>query len=326
MSGEKELHFGWRAVVPASSANLGCLFDCAGLALKLYLKAVFVPSDVPGLSLHHQPGTPDLAPDGPNLIVEAMRFVAAALEIPLPGGRVLVESEVPVGVGLGSSAAAIVAGLLLAVRYSGRSVSDEDLLRWAEKLEGHIDNAAAAYHGGLVMTLSQGMERPVCVKASFPKNIGLLVVTPKTMVISREARKALPGCYSRADVVHTLQRAALLAATCFSGKFELFPQLFDDRLHQPYRQQLVPGMARCLQLRAAGLLGCAISGSGSSVIAFTTGEEMRVAEELQRILGNKGVHAEATFTLADNNGAAVTRELIPLMERIGAVLQKLEKS
>jgi len=316
MSGEKELNFGWRAVVPASSANLGCLFDCAGLALKLYLNALFVPSDVPGLSLHHQPGTPDLAPDGPNLIIEAMRFAAAALRVPPPTGRVLVESGVPVGVGLGSSAAAIVAGLLLAVRYSGATVGDEELLRWAEKLEGHIDNAAAAYHGGLVMTLSQGMERPVCVKAGFPKDIGLLVVTPKTTVISREARKALPGCYSRADVVHTLQRGALLAATCFSGKFELFPQLFDDRLHQPYRQQLVPGMARCLQLRAAGLLGCAISGSGSSVIAFVRGNHLKIGESLQHIFAEEGLQSECLLTSADNDGARISR--VPVSRETGA--------
>src|SRR5437016_201868 len=111
---------------------------------------------------------------------------------------------------------------------------------WVEKIEGHIDNAAAAYHGGLVFVVSQNMERVASIKTSFPESIRLLVITPRTTVLSREARQVLPRTYDRADVLHTLQRAALLAATCFSGRFELFPELFADKLHQPYRQKLVP--------------------------------------------------------------------------------------
>jgi homoserine kinase len=217
----EEFNYGWRVVVPASSANLGCAFDCAGLALKLYLNVLFLPSGTPGLNVEYQDRPSTIPVDGSNLILKAMRFAASALNAPLPTGRVLVESEIPVGAGLGSSAAAVIAGLLLGSRHAGQKVSGETLLRWAEELEGHIDNAAAAYHGGLVFTLSQNVDRVVCLKSSFPKDIRLLVVTPRTTVISREARKALPHSYVAADVVHTLQRAALLAATCFSGRFEL---------------------------------------------------------------------------------------------------------
>jgi homoserine kinase len=165
----------------------------------------------------------------------------------------------------------------------------------------------------------------VSLQTKFPENIRLVVVTPSITVPTHEARQALPQSYDRADVLHTLQRTSLLAATCFSGRFELFPELFHDKLHQPYRQKLVPGMERCLGLRRPGLLGVAISGSGSSVLAFSTGDELRLAEELQKIFAEEGEEAEALFTSADNNGAGVTRELVPLMERIGAVLQKLEK-
>jgi homoserine kinase len=116
----------------------------------------------------------------------------------------------------------------------------------------------------------------------------------------------LPGAYERADVLHTLQRTALLAATCFSGKFELFPELFNDRLHQPYRQQLVPGIAEALRLRHEGLLGIAISGSGSSVIALAVANEARISERLQKIFAKEGIKAEALVTLADNQGSVVT--------------------
>ncbi|MGZ4844946.1 MAG: homoserine kinase [Candidatus Angelobacter sp.] len=326
-SNSENAGYGWRVVVPATSANLGCAFDCGGLALRLYLRALFIPSDAPELSLEYQGKTPDRFPmKSSNLVLHALRLAAERLDAPPPTGHVLVQSDIPISVGLGSSAAAVIAGLLLGARYSGKEVAPELLLRWAEEIEGHIDNAAAAYYGGLVLALSNNVERVVVAKTSFPESIRLVIVTPSITVPTHQAREVLPKSYDRADVLHTLQRTSLLAATCFSGNFDLFPELFHDKLHQPYRQQLVPGMERCLGLRLPGLLGVAISGSGSSVIAFTTGDEMRVAEELQRIFATEGLQTEATFTAADNNGAGVTRERVPLMERIGVVLQKLEKS
>ena len=325
-SNSENAGYGWRAVVPATSANLGCAFDCGGLALRLYLRALFVPSASTELSLEYQGKTPDRFPmKSSNMVLHALRFAAERLDAPAPAGHVLVQSDIPISVGLGSSAAAVIAGLLLGVQHSGKEVAPELLLRWAEKIEGHIDNAAAAYYGGLVMALSNNVERVVVAKTNFPESIRLVLVTPSITVPTHQARGVLPKKYDRADILHTLQRTALLAATCFSGNFDLFPELFHDKVHQPYRQQLVPGMERCLALRLPGLLGVAISGSGSSVIAFTTSDDMRVAEELQKIFASEGVQTEAIFTSADNNGAGVTRELIPLMERIGAVLQKLEK-
>ena len=198
-------------------------------------------------------------------------MAAERLEAPSPTGHVLVQSEIPISVGLGSSAAAVIAGLLLGVQHSGKEVAPEVLLRWAEEIEGHIDNAAAAYYGGLVLALSNNVDRVVVAKTKFPETIRLVIVTPSITVPTHQARAVLPKSYDRADVLHTLQRTSILAATCFSGNFDLFPELFQDKLHQPYRQKLVPGMERCLGLRRPGLLGVAISGSGSSVIAFTAG-------------------------------------------------------
>lgn len=304
--------YGWRAVVPATSANLGCAFDCGGLALKLYLKAHFVPGEGDQLTLEYHGATPDRFPlDDSNLILHALRFAAAELDAPAPAGRVIVESDIPISVGLGSSAAAVVAGLLLGARYSGKEAAADQILRWADTIEGHIDNAAAAYHGGLVLALSNNVDKVVTLKTDFPESIRLVVVSPSVTVPTHEARKVLPRAYEREDVLHTLQRTAILAATCFSGYFDLFPELFHDKLHQPYREKLVPGIERCLKYRHEGLLGVAISGSGSSVIAFVTKFDEEVAEDLQEIFAQEGVQAEARSTSADNQGAWVTREPVP---------------
>ncbi|HKD79757.1 MAG TPA: homoserine kinase [Candidatus Angelobacter sp.] len=315
--------YGWRVIVPATSANLGCAFDCGGLALKLYLKALFVPSDGTELSLEYQGKTPERFPlESSNLVLHALRYAAEKLGAPAPAGHVAVQSDIPISVGLGSSAAAVIAGLLLGARYSRKEAPAEQILGWAEEIEGHIDNAAAAYYGGLVLALSNNVDQVTALKTNFPESIRLVVATPDVTVPTHEARQALPKSYDRTEVLHTLQRTALLAATCFSGKFDLFPSLFDDRLHQPYRQKLVPGMERCLALRRPGLLGVAISGSGSSAIAFVTRDEALVATELQEIFAAEGMSSEVLYTEADNNGAGITRELVPLMDRLGGVLQK----
>lgn len=306
-----EQGYGWRAVVPATSANLGCAFDCGGLALKLYLQAFFAPASNSKLTLEYRGQTPERFPaDDSNLILHALRFAAAELDAPPPAGHVVVESEIPISVGLGSSAAAVIAGLLLGARYSGKDAGSEDILGWAEQIEGHIDNAAAAYHGGLVFALCNNVERIRTLRTDFPESIRLVLVSPSFAITTHEARQALPATYDRGDVLHTLQRTVLLAGTCFSGDFDLFPELFHDKLHQPYRQKLVPGMERCLRLQHDGLLGAAISGSGSSVIGFVTRNEEEIGEALREIFAEEGIRAEVRCTSADNHGAWVSREPI----------------
>lgn len=305
---------GWQVAVPATSANLGCAFDCAGLALRVYLRATFFPSvstdsGPPGLTVAYQGRTPELVPvDESNLLLRSMQFAAGQLGLPALCGQILTENDIPMGAGLGSSAAAVVAGLLLAVHHSNQDVPHEQLLGWAHQIEDHVDNAAAACCGGLVFAMAgAGAGRVATFKASFPESLRLILVIPEVMVSTREARNVLPRYYYRGEVLHSLQRVAALAATCFSGKYELFPEMFDDRLHQPYRRQLVPGMTRCLQYRHEGLRGVVISGSGSAILAFAGKNEDRIAADLRRIFDEEGVRTETIMTSADNQGAIVSR-------------------
>lgn len=316
----KKNSHGWHVRVPATSANLGCAFDCGGLALQLYLNASFFSSQSGGLTLEYSGATTDRIPlDGSNLVLRSLCLAAKYFGAPTPSGQIVVESEIPVGVGLGSSAAAVVAGLLLGARACGKDFSPEQLLRCAGELEGHIDNAAAVFHGGLVFALYNNTKRVLALKCNFPENIKLVIVTPAVAVSTHKARGVLPQHYRRADVVHTLQRAALLAATCFSGDFEFFPELFDDRVHQPYRQKLVPGIASCLRYRHAGLLGVAISGSGSSVIAFAKSGQEEIASELKTVFSKEGIAAQVLITSADNRGAVVQENKGKALQYLGTV-------
>src|SRR5258708_34449695 len=266
---QKAEHHGWQVTVPATSANLGPAFDCGGLALQLYLRVSFAPSETGKLTLEYKGKTPQGFPlDNSNLILTSLRSATTLFGGREASGHLLVDTEIPIGVGLGRSAASVIAGLLLGAKLSGQEIATEPILRCAQEVEGHVDNAAAALLGGLVLALSNNSEHLVALKTSFPDDIRLVVVSPSIVVPTHQARKVLPASYERGDVLHTLQRTALLAATCFSGKFDLFPELFHDKLHQPYRQKLVPGIERALRLRHNGLMGVAISGSGSSGIAI----------------------------------------------------------
>jgi len=311
---------GWQVTVPATSANLGCAFDCAGLALRLYLKASFVPLDASELTVEYAGRHPERVPlDDSNLVLEALRFAAANMGAPPPRGHVALQSDIPVGAGLGSSAAAVVAGLLLGASHSAGSLSPngmpdpEKLIGWTQHLEGHFDNAAAALFGGLVFGWNDS-GRIRTIKTAFPENLKLILVVPEAMVRTSEARRVLPQSYSRGDALHNLQRAAMLAASCFSGRFDFTPEMFDDRLHQPFRQELVPGIARCLEYRHPNLRGIAIGGSGPSVIAIAEQNENRIALDLQAIFAGEGLASETIVTSADNQGAVIVPRPVPVAQ------------
>jgi homoserine kinase len=280
---------------PASSANLGCAFDCAALALNLRLRANATLTGLPEFSVKYSGPNPDRVPcDRTNLVVAGILRFAAEHKVEISGVEVEIESEIPVGVGLGSSAAAIVCGLLLGAALAGIDASREEILSLAAELEGHPDNAAAACHGGLVFAAQDSATRRVLfARTSLPSDLRLLAIIPSTASFTHEARGVLPREYSREDVVHNIQRASLLAAMCFSGAPELEQELFRDRIHQPYRVTNVPGLAECLDVRHPDLLGVCMSGSGSSALAFVR----RNVSEIGRLLAQPFVDRGAAPTV-----------------------------
>jgi homoserine kinase len=298
--------------VPASSANLGPAFDCAAIALNLYLRATAVPRSTGGLEVSYHGPNADLIETGDaNLVARAIRNVATAANRSAPNAHIDVESDIPIGAGLGSSAAAIIAGTILGADLCGVALEQKAILRYALALENHPDNVAAALHGGIAIVAETDGDSPspgdvlVC-RNDISERFDFVAVTPDVPLATEKARSVLPAQISRKDAAYNLQRAAMLAATFFSGA-DPSPELFSDRLHQPHRAPLVPGIAECLAFRHDGLAGVFLSGAGSSVMALATEHSKQIGDALVEIFRRHGVKARAAFLKADNRGAQITR-------------------
>jgi homoserine kinase len=274
--------------VPASTANLGAGFDCFGLALQIYLtvRATVLSGagDRSQVRSRGAKGSSLLArvPEE-NLIFRAMQHAAEREGFALPSVRLAVHNAIPVAGGLGSSAAAIVAGVSLAFAVAGRTMSTDAALRYATELEGHADNAAAALLGGLVVTATRADGAVLVVRKAWPKEIRIVAVTPDLSLETKKARAVLPANVSREDAVRNLQRSALLIAALEEKRFDLLWEALQDRLHQSCRAPLIPGLAGVLEIpQAQGLLGIALSGSGPSVIALATDHFEAIGKSIAR--------------------------------------------
>ena len=281
--------------VPASTANLGAGFDCLGLAVELYLSVRATVIAGPGMTSRARSrgvrGTSALpkSPDQ-NLILRAMRLTADREGLALPTVRLAVQNEIPVAGGLGSSAAAAVAGVALGFAVNGKSIPKETALRYATEMEGHADNVGAALMGGFVVTFTRGDGTVVAVRKRWPKMIRLIVVTPSTGLETKKSRAVLAQTVSRADAVHNLQRTALFVAAVEERRFELLWDAMEDRLHQAARQSLIPGLADVLAMpRMPGLLGVALSGAGPSVLALATDRFEEIGKAIASRFERNGV-------------------------------------
>ena len=288
--------------VPATSANLGCLFDCAALALSLYLDIHVTPRSDSAGTIRYRGVTPERVPtDETNLIARTIRQTLQSWHKPR-GFDLEIENQIPVAVGLGSSAAAIVGALAACHWLADTPLSDEELVSLATRLEGHPDNVAAAWHGGFTLVMQDG-DRVLAHSCPIPESLQFAVVVPNYAVPTEKAREVLPAQYSRADAVHNLQRATGIAAQLFAGRTDFHPTFFDDRWHQPYRAALVPGLAEVLRLKAPDLLGICLSGAGPSLLAFVRGNALAVGETIRTTLAPQGIEAELYLLAADNRGA-----------------------
>ena len=288
--------------VPATGANLGCLFDCGAIAFSLYLDIRVTPRADDEIIVHYHGVNAERVSVGTdNLIARTMRETLRGWG-KTRGFELEIENRIPVGAGVGSSAAAIVGALAASHRLADLPLFDEEIVSLATQREGHPDNVAAAWHGGFTVAVESAC-RVLSYSCPLPEPLGLVLVVPDYALPTEEARKVLPDKYSRADAVHNLQRAAVLTAQLFSGKAELHRCFFDDRWHQPFRSHLVPGLPEVLALTHPDLLGVCLSGAGPSLLAFTRGDTVAIGELIQKTLGQKQVNAHVYPVATDNRGA-----------------------
>jgi homoserine kinase len=249
--------------VPASIANLGSGFETLAVAVQLYV--ILRVKRLPGNGeLHFRC---DLGADVQNDIERAYRYLAGEDARRLPSLSLEARSEIARHAGLGRRAALVVAGLRLYEAVAG-AVPTQRLLQAALALGCRPENAAASLLGGLTLSCSLPDGSVHATKYPWPEALGLVVLTPSLSRASDEAAAQLPNSVSRADLVFNLQRVALLLQSLRSGDFSLLKYALEDRVHQPYRERGVPGLAEALNLKHQDLLGICLGGSGPSIVAM----------------------------------------------------------
>ncbi|MFZ0591270.1 MAG: homoserine kinase [Bryobacteraceae bacterium] len=291
----------WRLRVPASSANLGPGFDALGLALNLHLTCTFSLSA--RLSIETRGIDSACIPtDSSNLIWQTAQIVAADAMREMPPVSLAIENEIPVGKGLGSSASALTAGVVIASQLLDLNWTRRRILDEAAKIEGHPDNVAACVLGSVVAASMDSTGVTHAVRVDVPASYEVAVIVPDFALPTVEARAVLPRTYCREDVVFNVQRSALLIAALFTGSTESFSAALEDRLHQPYRAPLIPGFDEMLALRAPGLLGCSLSGAGPSVLVFFERGQEYITNLFTEVFERHGHKAITYFTDIQRHG------------------------
>ena len=252
--------------IPATSANLGPGFDSFGLALDWYNEVWLAEADVLKITAFGH-GADRLPLDETNVVYRALVRLVQHLGKPMPPVQLRIVNHFPLERGLGSSAAAIVGGLVAANRFFGDTLTQLELLQLAMELEGHPDNVAPALMGGFTIALTDH-SKPIVLRLTMPP-LTVVLVIPDRPLETKAAREVLPSTYAREDVIFNLQRASLLVGAVATAQLNLLAIAAQDRLHQPYRAQLLPGMEDALQAGLEqGAYFTALSGSGSTLLAL----------------------------------------------------------
>ena len=309
----------FRMFLPATSANLGPAFDAAALAFDFGLKVEATPAAE--FSIDARGRNADLCGKMPgNLIVDSYSKLLEREGKPVVPLAIRLDNEIPLGMGCGSSAAAVVASVAMAAVFGGLEWDAERIVSESSAVEGHPDNVAACWHGGVVLArTTSGAKRegvptinvlPIPVAVDWP----LLVAIPENPLATSEARRVLPRLYSRVDLIHNVQSAMLLVLAFSQGRGEWLAEALSDRVHHPYRAQLCPLLPALSALSGSdGVNGVALSGAGPSVLMFLQEnvEPQDVGSRVESYLTGKGMTAELKFTRISEVGARDSFRLSP---------------
>ena len=269
--------------VPASTSNLGPGFDTLSLALDWYNEFTFKVVKE-GLKIT-QSNSNKLPEDSTNLVYKCFCEVFKKLRKTPPGIELDINYQIPLAAGLGSSASAVVSGVLAANALLDNALSKSEILSLATKLEGHPDNCAAAIYGGLTISVSQD-EKVYVSQFPWPKELVVIVVVPDFELPTRISRELLPPKISYGDATFNVSRTAYLLSSLLNKDWEGLKIGFQDRLHQPFRKDLVHGMEEVLnEGLMKGACGATLSGAGPTLVAFVN--DKNKAEEIGKAMTEK---------------------------------------
>ena len=284
----------FRIALPATSANLGPAFDAAALAMDFYIDIEARAAD--GFSIRASGRDQQICGQLPDHLIlktygEVMQAGGQSV-IPL---SLRIRNGIPIGKGCGSSAAARLAGIALAVHFGKLRWTDAQIVGEASRREHHPDNASACWFGGVTVARMSGPVEAQVVSIRPKGKWPLLLAVPEESLSTEKARGVLPAQYARADAVVNVQNSMLLLSALTQARHELLEAALEDRIHQPYRAQLCPLLPCLNELKGkSGILGAALSGAGPSVLMFLDPQasEQRVRRVVGQHLSKAGLQAE----------------------------------
>ena len=295
--------------VPATTANLGPAFDCMGMALCIWNEIDVRLGETirPTVRITGQ-GEGSLPQDASNLVYRAYSRLLQETGRSLPVPVITCRNEIPLERGLGSSAAAIVGGLVAANHLAGSPLSPQEIMPLAVELEGHPDNVAPALLGGIRIVVP-GPESLITAPVPLPSDLRVVLFIPEVSISTADARAVMPATVSLNDALFNVGRTALLVNALATGQLQDLKAATEDRLHQPHRSHLLPAMRLIIQeALKGGALGAFVSGSGSTVLALAQGHEMSVAYEMAEMARKTNVPGRAIITFPSQKGAYVVDE------------------
>ena len=294
---------------PASSANLGPGFDSLALALELHLRVRVTPLSAGAEQLVVEgEGAEEIGLDAGNRFLIGLEHGLQAFGLEPPIMRIEMDNQIPLARGLGSSAAATVAGLLAAEAMAGATLGPDRVQHIATDIDGHPDNVAAALHGGFVVVARSSDGVPRCARFDAPARLEAALFVPDRVMRTADMRAALPEHVTHADATHNVGRAALIVAALTSDRTDLLAAMSEDRLHEPYRAAHFPELAQIASAAsAAGARGAALSGAGSTVVALCddSATARRVADAMTHTAHRLGVGGRSLVIRPAQRGARV---------------------
>lgn len=306
------------ARVPATTANIGPGFDCFGMALPVYNEVTLEETVLPGTGIEISIISNDekeleimsIPTDKDNIVYKAVELLYNSIGQTPSELKITIKSDIPIAKGLGSSASVIVGGLLAANELLGRPADEAALLSIATEVEGHPDNVTPAIVGGVVISSQEEDGSVLYRKLDWPEEWKIMVCVPDYELATDIARSVIPKEIPLKDASFNLRRSAMFVHAINTKDEELMKLALTDKLHQPYRMKLVPGLSEIMEnlKHEQDVLGCVLSGAGPSILVITKGNSQeRIKDVVKNTWSDINVKSDIQILNVEHSGAIVLR-------------------